>query len=265
MRNEISAHVILDAVVSGIFESGTEAVIDGSFYEQLHDLVEQDSTTLKTPFDLIETTTVPGTRLLDFGCGTGAHEDFAKSRGYEWWGINYKEGMAAGVREAFSHNERIFAYDGLNIPFADSHFDVVWSIQVFEHIQSIDGTFKDLHRVLKPGGSIIGSVSYLEQFHDYSTFNFTPFGLKLAAERAGLRLVKVYPMFDVFTWMLRRLLIVTSASDDNSLSPSLKGDNEIGAAFVAYGERLGLSAVRTNLLRLLFSSHFTFRIDKPLA
>ena len=260
-RNEVSAERVLEALVGGILESGQTAVLDGSFYQEMAPYVENQTTAVTSPEALVRGVCRPGrSRLLDFGCGTGAYRSMLEDLGYEWHGVNYRDGMnveAAAAAEA-APDPRMKFYDGLYLPFPDNHFDVVYSFQVFEHIQSIPTTFAEIRRVLKPGGSLIGAVSYLEQMQDYSTFNFTPYGFKLAVQQAGLNLLKLYPRYDAFTFLLRRLLIVTSGSDDNSLSPALQVDNAIGRAFVAFGERLGLTDTETNLLRLMFSTHFAF-------
>lgn len=260
MRNELEVRRILESLVCGILETGNQAVLDGSFYEQMAPHVDAESTAVVSPEELVRSVCQPGHRLLDFGCGTGAYRSMLEQFGYDWYGVNYREGMqreAAAAAEAMG-DPRISFYDGQVLPFDSQFFDVVYSFQTFEHIQSIPVTFAELSRVLKPGGSLIGAVSYLEQIHDYSTFNFTPYGLKLAATQAGFELLRIYPRCDVFTFLVRRLLVVTSGSDDNSLSPVLQADNAIGHAFLAFGRRLGLTTKEGNLLRLMFSVHFAF-------
>ncbi len=264
VRSEVSAQRILEALILGILESGSTVVLDGSFHEQIAPFVEHDTLAVKSPEELVRDICRPGhTRLLDFGCGPGAYRPMLEGFGYEWHGVNYREGMATGAAKAAenSSDPRMTFYDGLKLPFPDQHFDVVYSFQTFEHIQSIETTFSEIRRVLKPGGSLIGAVSCLEQIHDYSTFNFTPYGLKLAAQQAGMNLLKIYPRCDAFTFLLRRLLVVTSGSDDNSLSPALVTDNAVGTGFVTFGKRLGLTPTDINLLRLMFSTQFVFQIS----
>lgn len=262
-RNEISAHLVLEAMVKGIFASGTTVVVDGSMDQQIGAYVSQNDTIILSPQELVASIFQSDRKaLLDFGCGTGGQRTMLENFGYLWRGVNYREGMAESVRDLAAADRRIDFYDGLYLPYDDSSFDVVYSFQVFEHIQDIGVTFSEIARILKPGGSLVGSMSYLEQFHDYSTYNFTPYGMKIAAEKAGLQLVRLYPSYDVFTWMARRLLVVTSASDENSLTDTLRTDNEIHRAFVNYGERCGLQPRMINLLRLMFSAHFTFHINK---
>jgi SAM-dependent methyltransferase len=264
IRNEVSARRALEALVAGIFDSGTACILDGSFAEQIGDCVEADTTAVRSPEELVRDRCRPDRRdLLDFGCGNAAYRPMLEAFGYRWRGVNYKEGMAREAADSASGNADIVFYDGLTLPFPDATFDVVYSFQTFEHIQRIDVTFAEIARVLRPGGALIGAMSYLEQVHDYSTYNFTPYGLKLAARDAGMRLTRVYPRFDAFTFLLRRLLVSTSGSDDNSLSPALQVDNAIGLGFVEYGQRLGLTPAQINLFRLTFSTHFAFEIERP--
>jgi hypothetical protein len=63
--------------------------------------------------------------------------------------------------------------------------------------------------------------------------------------------------------MLRRLLIMSTASDDNSLSTILTPDNCIFEAMINYGKRIGLCARDINLLKLQFSAHYSFNVVKP--
>lgn len=263
MRNEVSVRRLLNGLIDGIFESGHAFVLDGGYFQEIGDFVEHTTTTSKSPEQLVRELCEPGVSdILDFGCGTAAYRKMLEGFGYRWTGLNYQEGMAKEAADLALADPSIKFYDGQVLPFPDHTFDVVYSFQTFEHIQKIDVTFSEIWRVLKPGGSLVGAVSQLEQIHDFSTFNFTPYGFKIACDRAGLKVIKLYPRFDVFTWMLRRLLIVTSASDENSLSETLKDNNEIAKSFVSYGERMGVGTKEINLMRLMFSSHFTFHVTR---
>nr|WP_245396678.1 class I SAM-dependent methyltransferase [Jiella sonneratiae] len=238
-------------------------VIDGSFHIEIGPLVAKASEAIHRPEDLLAIESKRGaTTLLDFGCGTGAYRRLCESHGFQWTGLNYAEGMSDGARAAAKRLDDIAFYDGRCIPAEDNCFDVVFSMQVFEHLTDIAATFSELARVMRPGGAIVGSVSQLEQMHDYSTFNFTPYGLKTASEAAGLRLEKVYPRFDAFTFLFRRLLIVTSGTNENSLSMELRHDNMVMQEFERYGKRIGMDEVRTSLMKLMFSSHFAFVVRK---
>ena len=263
MRNEISAAHLVECLIKSVLDSSSMTVIDGSFYEQLSTIVDNQSTNVRPVEDLLVAARDAGhAQLLDFGCGTAGHRGMLESFGFAWTGVNYSSGMAKEAAEVSKRDQNIDFYNGLDLPYGDETFDTVYSYQTFEHIQDIKRTFSEINRVLKPGGKLIGQVSYMEQIHDYSTFNFTPYGFKIACEQAGLKLEKIYPKFDAITWLVRRLIICTSGTDDNSLSPLMSGDNPIGDAFMDYGRKNGLDATRTNLFRLMFSSHFVFDVTK---
>lgn len=262
MRNEISAHRALMALIGSVFDSGTHFILDGSFYEQIGPYVEHDTLDAKSPEALAQQ--FAGDKdLLDFGCGTAGHRAMLEGFGYRWSGVNYADGMMRDAARQASHDSAISFYDGLTLPYANEAFDVVYSFQVFEHIQKIDVTFSEIHRVLRPGGALIGAVSYLEQFHDYSSYNFTPYGFKMACDQSGLRLQKIYPRFDAFSWLMHRLLVVTSGTDENSIAARLSPTSDVARAFDEYGRRMGRSIKEINLLRLMFCSHFTFLATRP--
>ena len=261
MRNEIPTSEMIAAIVRAILSAGDKMVIDGSFYKEIGPLVSP--TQVSSPTELLAPEAGRGAAsLLDFGCGTGAYRGAVEKLGLQWTGLNYADGMSKGARTEASRMGEIVFYDGVNIPFEDASFDLVFSMQVFEHLPNVPATFTELARILKPGGAIVGSVSQLEQMHDYSTYNFTPYGLKLASAAAGLKLEAVFPRFDAFTFLLRRLLIVTSGTNENSLSPHSRPDNGVMKAIEEFGKRVGADEVRTNLMKLMFASHFAFVIRK---
>lgn len=263
-RNELSVQILLDALIQGIFESGCSFVVDGSLASEVGNYVDHDSTDIYSPEGLASTCygEVPNHQLLDFGCGQGAYRDFLEKIGFYWRGCNYLEGMAEPERVQVA--DWIDVYNGITLPYDDESFGVVFSFQVFEHCEHISEVFSEIQRVLVPAGRLIGSVSYLEQAHDFSFYNLTPIGLKRLAESVGLRVCRLYPSYDVFTWLLRRLLVSTSGSDDNSLTSSLLRTNQIHQKFLDYGRRQGQSIRDINLMRLMFSSQITFEIEKPL-
>jgi SAM-dependent methyltransferase len=45
--------------------------------------------------------------------------------------------------------------DGAKIPYGDASFDVVFSDNVFEHLEFPDDVFREVARVLKPGGALL--------------------------------------------------------------------------------------------------------------
>lgn len=87
-----------------------------------------------------------GCRVLDFGCGTGALVDELVAVGVDAWGAD----MAANLGS--SGRLRPIDPDPYRLPFNDATFDVVVSTSVFEHAQDTGACFREIHRVLRPGG-----------------------------------------------------------------------------------------------------------------
>jgi SAM-dependent methyltransferase len=256
---------LLENLLTAICAEATNLQMDGSFATEIGPLVAQDTTDAKSAEHLLAESFHPGRpRLLDFGCGMMHHRPFIESIGYHWHGVDYLDAVSLTVRATVAaRNQDISFYDGLTLPFGDAVFDTVYSMLVFQHIQNIDVTFAELSRILKPGGQIIGQVSYLEQMQDFGTFNFTPYGLKIACQRNGLELRQVYPKHDAFSFLARRLLITLGSTDETPFNSMLDPTGFFHTRIIETGRALNLPTYQINLLRLMFCTHFTFQITKP--
>ncbi len=92
----------------------------------------------------------PPGRLLDFGAGWGFFLDGARSHGWEVAGVEPTPGHALYAREEL----------GLDVvtgylqddTFAPESFDVITSLQVFEHVDDPSAELRKIFEVLKPGG-----------------------------------------------------------------------------------------------------------------
>lgn len=117
-----------------------------------------------------------GGRLLDFGCGEGALENWLKTAfaNVHYTGVDIASSPEVNQRPATNAYD---CYDGSVLPYGDQLFDIVYSNQVLEHVRSPDQSVSEIFRVLKPNGFFIGAVSYLEPYHSFSIFNVTPYGL----------------------------------------------------------------------------------------
>ena len=102
----------------------------------------------------------PDDELLDVGCGSGrllaehaAHVRYVA-------GLDISEIQVGLARKRLS--ERIAAGtaeivlgDSVNLPWEDGRFSVVTSLEVLKHIGDPDGTLREMHRVLRPGGRAV--------------------------------------------------------------------------------------------------------------
>jgi SAM-dependent methyltransferase len=105
-----------------------------------------------------------GGRVLDLGCGLRDQAEPIESVGYRYVGVDYSSPSADFLADAHS------------IPFRDETFDCVFSYAVLEHLHSPFVAIREIERVLKCGGSFIGTVSQGEPFHA-SYFHHTTWGL----------------------------------------------------------------------------------------
>jgi len=134
-------------------------------------------TSLELYIDAIDKNVGSDTRVLDIGCG---HANFLKtvySRTLNTYGI--EPDKSALEKNEIIQNKIVGTADKL--PFEDGFFDVVVSAWVLEHLKNPLLTFKEIHRVLKPGGKVIFLTPNAwnfnvwmirmvpENFHDYFT------------------------------------------------------------------------------------------------
>jgi 2-polyprenyl-3-methyl-5-hydroxy-6-metoxy-1,4-benzoquinol methylase len=99
---------------------------------------------------------VSGRRVLDYGCGTGSNTFELARRGAMVTGIDISPGAIEVARrraEADGLADRIDLHvmnaEALELP--DNHFDQVCGTGILHHLD-LDACYREIHRVLKPGG-----------------------------------------------------------------------------------------------------------------
>lgn len=99
-----------------------------------------------------------GAKLLDVGCGTGDQLKQVVNYGFDAMGIEPSENMRKHIGPELVKGTVING-SVLNLPFEDNSFDFVYAIEVFRYLNSEDNLcgFKEISRVLKPGGLFFGT------------------------------------------------------------------------------------------------------------
>jgi len=140
-----------------------------------------------------------GEKHLEVACGTGTMLELLL-RWRRWkklpesniTGIDYAESMLAGAIKRFSKDASIELQhaDAAALPFADNTFDTANIANSIHCFPNVDGALLDIHRTLKPGGTLAANVLLYPR---------TPWPLNRFAERInnwGIRKGILYTPYD---------------------------------------------------------------------
>jgi SAM-dependent methyltransferase len=200
-----------------------------------------------------------GGSVMDLGCGAGDSVDQFRSvnPSVRWVGVDVESSPEVGRRVRVDADFRVF--DGVRIPAEDDSFDAVYCKQVLEHVRAPGPLLEEVARVLRPGGEFAGSTSQLEPFHSLSTWNYTPYGLMLLLERAGLELVEVRPGIDSLALIVNRGLGMRSFT-----RRWWARESPLNRVADAFGRVRRLDPVQVNAIKLLLCGQFAFLARRPL-
>jgi SAM-dependent methyltransferase len=91
--------------------------------------------------------------VLEVGCGEGRGIDLLLEKAKTYTAIDKIEPVVKKLREKYSQAKFLSGNIPPLAPFADNSFDSVVSFQVIEHIENDSLFLKEIHRVLRPGGT----------------------------------------------------------------------------------------------------------------
>jgi SAM-dependent methyltransferase len=96
---------------------------------------------------------VEGRRCLELGCATGLTSYFLRQRGGSWLSCDFERDHVRSARLLLGGG--VLQTGEGEVPFRDASFDVVVAINFLEHIRDDGRYFRDMVRVLKPGGDLL--------------------------------------------------------------------------------------------------------------
>ncbi len=129
------------------------------FYETSHDykklLDAHDSAYLQPYVNTVNKYARPGSRILDMGCGNGLSSYMLSESGHRVMGTDISAFFLSDSAHLQNDRLRYQACDALDLPFADSSFDVVCSTELIEHVTDAPRALLEMMRVLKDGGILV--------------------------------------------------------------------------------------------------------------
>ena len=102
------------------------------------------------------------------------------------------------------------------MPFQNASIDLVFASQILEHLTHPLQALSEVFRILRPTGFLVGSVSFLEPWHE-SCYCFSHWGIEQILLDSGFELVKICPGTSVFVVLASHLL------PDTRLGPMIGG------------------------------------------
>lgn len=128
---------------------------------------------------------IPGERVLDAGCGTGAHLQSLCSAGIRPLGLDFSRGMLRIAQRAAPGAALVQADLNSTFPLQSGAFDALLSALVSEHLTDLRSFFSQAFAVLRRGGRLVFSAFHPELALSGIEANFERDGIeyRLGAER----------------------------------------------------------------------------------
>lgn len=95
-----------------------------------------------------------GHHILEVGSDNGVFSYLFRQRGGEWKSAELDGRSFRAIQELVG-TDVYRLKDGAPLPFEDDEFDIVLIVDIIEHLHDDSGFIREVHRILKPDGSLI--------------------------------------------------------------------------------------------------------------
>ncbi len=165
------------------------------------------------PKEIVLPTGQPPGKVLEVGCGSGRLLVQLARMGWDVHGLEPSESAVERLR---SHTNIVVDIGTIDsISFKPESFDLVVALMVLEHLHDPVADVMRLHRWLRPGTSVVGSVPNCGSW-EFRVFgprwyalqvpthlnHFTPHTIRSLFRRAGFRKTRIYHQRDVKNLMV---------------------------------------------------------------
>ena len=135
--------------------------------------------------------------VLDVGAGFSPFYEAANRYGSRYYSLDYPPSTELAFVDAVPPaGARHIWGDARRLPLQNQVCDTVICTSVLEHVTDPAAVLLELHRALRPGGRVIGSVPFCHNLHmePFDYYRISHHGLRHLAEATGFRVVHLAPV-----------------------------------------------------------------------
>jgi len=116
---------------------------------------------------------------------------FVRTRGHRYVGVDLSKTRVD--KNLQQHGGPDLLCDAHFLPMAEEAFDLVYSVNLSEHVACPYLIAQEAARSLKPGGFYLGTGAFLQPWHDDSFFHMSPLGVFEYLTQAKFEIMNIWP------------------------------------------------------------------------